>query len=62
MPSKSAPQARLMQIAAHNPRFAKKVGVPQKVAREYNQADKRAGYLKKGSPLPKSPLRNVIRG
>lgn len=40
MPSKSKAQARLMQAAAHNPSFAKKVGVPQKVAREYMQADK----------------------
>ncbi len=39
MPSKSAAQARLMAAAAHNPAFAKKVGVPQSVAREFNQAD-----------------------
>lgn len=47
MPSKSAPQARLMAGAAHNPAFAKKVGVPQSVAREFNQADKRTGILRK---------------
>ena len=40
MPSKSDKQAKLMQAAAHNPAFAKKVGVPQKVAKEFNQADK----------------------
>ena len=62
MPSKSMPQTRMMAGAAHSPAFAKKVGVPQKVAREFNRADKRAGYLKKGSPLPRSPLRNVTRG
>ncbi len=39
MPSKSPAQARLMAAAAHNPAFAKKVGVPQKVAREFNHAD-----------------------
>lgn len=39
MPSKSPAQARLMAAAAHNPAFAKKVGVPQKVAKEFNQAD-----------------------
>lgn len=39
MPSKSPAQARLMQAAAHNPEFAKKVGVPQSVAKEFNQAD-----------------------
>lgn len=40
MPSKSAKQRRLMRAAAHNPRFAKKVGVPQRVAREFERADK----------------------
>lgn len=41
MPSKSEPQRRLMAAAAHNAQFAKKVGVPQKVAKEFNAADKR---------------------
>lgn len=40
MPSKSEKQAKLMQAAAHNPAFAKKVGVPTKVAKEFNAADK----------------------
>ena len=40
MPSKSPAQARMMTAAAHDPKFAKKVGVPQKVAKEFNQADK----------------------
>jgi hypothetical protein len=34
-----------MAAAAHNPKFAKKVGIPQKVAKEFNRADTR----KKGS-------------
>ena len=46
MPSKSRPQARLMAAAAHNPAFAKKAGVPQSVAKEFNQADTRTGILK----------------
>ena len=29
-----------MAAAAHNPKFAKKVGVPVSVAKDYNQADK----------------------
>ena len=41
MPSKSPAQRRLMAAAAHNPAFAKKVGVPQAVAKEFNQADMR---------------------
>ena len=40
MPSTSKAQARLMAAAAHNPKFAKKVGVPVSVAKEFNQADK----------------------
>ena len=40
VPSKSPAQARLMRAAAHNPAFAKKTGVPQKVAKEFVQADK----------------------
>jgi len=40
MPSKSKAQRNLMAAAAHNPAFAKKVGVPMKVAKEFNKADK----------------------
>jgi hypothetical protein len=40
MPSTSDKQRRFMAAAAHNPEFAKRVGIPQSVAREYNQADK----------------------
>jgi len=40
MPSKSKAQARLMAAAAHNPAFAKKVGIPTSVAKEFNVADK----------------------
>ena len=47
MPSKSLPQARMMAAAAHDPSFAKKVGVPRGVAREFNQADAKTGILRK---------------
>jgi hypothetical protein len=44
MPSKSPAQKRLMAAAAHDPKFAKKVGVPVKVAKEFSTADqKKAG-------------------
>lgn len=39
MPSRSKKQAKTMAAAAHNPAFAKKVGIPQTVAKEFNQAD-----------------------
>ncbi len=34
MPVKNEKQKKLMQAVEHNPAFAKKVGIPQKVARE----------------------------
>ena len=46
MPSTSQAQARFMAAAAHDPEFAKKVGVPQSVAKEYNQEDKGGKLLK----------------
>lgn len=50
MPSKTPKQARTMAAAAHNPAFAKKVGIPAKVASEFNKADAKTGILrKKGS-------------
>lgn len=45
MPSVSPKQARLMAAAAHNPSFAKRVGISQSVAREFNEADKGTGVL-----------------
>lgn len=47
MPSSTPKQARTMAAAAHNPAFAKKVGIPQGVAREFNQADAKTGILRK---------------
>jgi len=47
MPSRSPAQARMMAAAAHNPAFAKKVGVPVSVAAEFNRADKGGGLLRK---------------
>ena len=46
MPSKSKKQAKLMAAAAHNKAFAKKVGISQEVAKEFNQADKGTSRLK----------------
>jgi len=46
MPSKSAKQARTMAAAAHNPAFAKKVGIPTKIAKEFNRADTGKGIIK----------------
>lgn len=40
MPAKSLKQKNLMDAAAHNPAFAKKVGIPTKVAKEFSTASK----------------------
>lgn len=47
MPSKSASQHRLMEAVAHNPAFAKKAGIPQKVGKEYSDADKGKSFMTK---------------
>jgi hypothetical protein len=39
MPSKTPKQKRTMAAAAHNPAFAKKVGIPVSVAKKFNAAD-----------------------
>ena len=55
MPSTSEKQRRFMQAAAHSPEFASKAGIPQSIAQEYNQADKRklAKALRKRNNSPK---------
>jgi hypothetical protein len=52
MPSASKSQARLFAAVAHDPKFAKKVGIPMSVGKDFNRADAAAGNLKKGSDLP----------
>ena len=44
-----------MAAAAHNPAFAKKVGIPMSVAKEFNQADK--GKKFKGGGMAKSDMK-----
>lgn len=40
MPSKSKSQHNLMAMVAHDPKAAKRVGIPQSVGRDYVEADK----------------------
>lgn len=54
MPARSKRQFRLMSAVAHNPAFAKKVGISQKVGKEFTAATK--NYKK----LPET--KNVSRG
>lgn len=39
MPSSTPKQKRTMAAAAHDPAFAKKVGIPVSVAKKFNNAD-----------------------
>lgn len=47
MPSTTRKMARTMAAAAHDPAFAKKVGIPRAVAKEFNRADAKRGILRK---------------
>jgi hypothetical protein len=49
MPSTSKKQAQFMAAVAHNPAFAKKVGVSQSVGQDFNKADKGRKFRKGGS-------------
>jgi hypothetical protein len=49
MPATSEKQKKFMDAAAHNPAFAKKVGVPVKVAKEYSQASKGQSFREGGA-------------
>jgi len=40
MPSTSKKQHKLMEAVANNPKFAKKVGIPQKVGKDFATKDK----------------------
>ena len=53
MPSETAKQARTMAAAAHDPKFAKRMGISQKVAREFNQADKGKKLAEAMKRMPK---------
>lgn len=53
MPSTSDKQRRFMAAAAHDPEIAKRAGIPQKVAREFNQADKGKKLAEAMKRMPK---------
>ena len=49
MPAKSESQKRLMDAATHNPEFAKKVGIPSKVAKDFSEASIGMKFKKGGA-------------
>ena len=59
--SVSTKQARTMAAAAHNPKFAKKVGIPQDVAKDFNQADKGTKMLSKAMSEEEVELEEAAR-
>ena len=48
MPSTSKKQHNFMEAVAHSPGFAKKVGVPQSVGKDFSAADKGRKFSKGG--------------
>jgi hypothetical protein len=50
MPSSSAKQHRFMEAVAHNPAFAKKVGISQSVGKDFSAADKGKKFGRGGMP------------
>ena len=56
MPSTSEKQRRTLAAAAHDPAFAKRMGIPQSVAREFNAAD-----AAKNNPNKRKPKLRIGR-
>ena len=53
MPSTSKKQHNFMEAVAHNPSFAKKVGVPQSVGKDFSTADKGKTFKRGGDMATK---------
>jgi len=60
MPSTSKKQHNFMAAVAHNPAFAKKVGIPQSVGKEFNNADKGKTF-KQGGDMKKMAMGGSVK-
>jgi hypothetical protein len=61
MPSTSKKQHNFMAAVAHNPSFAKKVGVPQSVGKDFSNADKGKSFKRGGDMAGKmNPFMEMI--
>jgi len=61
MPSTSKKQHKFMAAVAHNPSFAKKVGVPQSVGKDFSNADKGKSFKRGGDMAGKmNPFMEMI--
>jgi len=66
MPSTSKKQHNFMAAIAHNPAFAKKVGIPQSVGKDFNNADKgkkfkEGGTMKENMKMDKAQDKAMIK-
>jgi len=60
MPSTSKKQHNFMEAIAHSPSFAKKVGVPQSVGKDFSSADKGRKFSK-GGTMAKSDMKEDMK-
>jgi hypothetical protein len=63
MPAVSAKQEKFMQAVAHNPKFAKKVGVSQSVGKEFTMKKMQSGGMaasKMGAVKTAAPSRDGV--
>lgn len=59
MPSTSWKQHKFMTAIEHSPKFAKEVGVPQKVGKDFAKADNKAGITKHPDIVLKRRRNNI---
>lgn len=62
MPAVSKKQKRLMDAAAHSPAFAKKVGVPTSVAKDFSESSKGLKFRKGGGEMKNCGTKGYAKG
>lgn len=62
MPAVSKKQKRLMDAAAHSPAFAKKVGIPVSVAKEFSETSKGKKFRKGGDVMKSCGTKGYAKG
>ena len=60
MPSVRKKHHNFMAAVDNNPKFAKKVGIPQSVGQEFNKADKGKTFKEGGTMKKKNPFMDMI--
>jgi len=62
MPAVSKKQKRLMDAAAHSPSFAKKVGIPTSVAKDFSESSKGLKFRKGGGEMKNCGTKGYAKG